>query len=162
MTMIRVLALIALLGVAALSLADAPVPGRVDDLAWMTGSWAGPLGSGQTLEEHWIEPAGGSIAALVRNTGNGATSMVELIVIEEQDNTLVLRLQQWNPGFEPRSPEPNEMVLAEVEHNRVRFESPDATGAFKSLGYARPDAESFNIDIETHSGQKFQIRLKPR
>lgn len=48
----------------------------VSDLAWMSGSRAGPIGE-QTLEENWIQPAGRTIAAVVRFTGNAGTSMTE-------------------------------------------------------------------------------------
>ncbi len=71
---------------------------HVDALAWMSGSWAGPLGDGTILEENWAEPEGGTIAALVRMTADGRNTMVELIVIEEQGDTLMLYVQQWDPG----------------------------------------------------------------
>ena len=58
----------------------------IDDLAWMTGNWVGNLGP-NTLEENWILPTGGSIASMVRMTGNGGTSMFEVITIEEKDGS---------------------------------------------------------------------------
>src|SRR5688500_133349 len=74
----------------------------VDDLAWMTGTWAVPFGS-NTLEENWLTPKDGAISAMVRMSGNGTTSMHEVIVIEEKDGSLELSIQQWGPGFTPRS-----------------------------------------------------------
>ena len=130
----------------------------VADLAWMSGSWAGPVGE-QTLEENWAQPRGGTIAALVRFVGDGATSMIELIVIEESEGSLVFRVQQWFPGFVPRTAEPQTMVLAEIGDQRVRFAG-SSDGDFKSLSYSRPSAESFNIDVETNAGEKFQINLQ--
>lgn len=132
----------------------------VKDLAWMTGSWAGPVGQ-QTLEENWIQPSGGSIASLVRMTGNGATSMIEMIVIEEEDDSLVLRIQQWNPGFKPRTPEPQTMKLVEMGKNRVGFKATES-GGMNTLTYSRPNPDTFNIDIESGTGAKFQINLKAR
>ena len=64
----------------------------IDDLAWMTGNWVGNLGP-NTLEENWILPTGGSIASMVRMTGNGGTSMFEVITIEEKDGSLELHIQ---------------------------------------------------------------------
>ena len=69
-------------------------PPKVADLAWMTGAWAGPAGQGE-LEEHWTAPKAGAMQAVVRMTSGDATSMVELIVIEEAVDTLRLHLQQW-------------------------------------------------------------------
>ena len=61
----------------------------VASLAWMTGTWSGPIGP-RILEENWVKPVDGSIASLVRMTGDGKTSMVELIIIEEEDDTQVV------------------------------------------------------------------------
>ncbi len=130
----------------------------VADLAWMTGTWAGPLGE-QTLEENWTQPLGGSITSLVRFTGNGKTGMIEMIVIEEEEESLVFRVRQWSPGFVPRTPEPQMMVLAEIGERRVRFEATQP-GGLQSITYSRPATELFNIDVETGEGQKFQINLR--
>jgi len=135
---------------------DGP-PARVTDLAWMTGHWSGPMRLG-TLEENWTEPKSGSIAALVRATNGDATDMIELIVIEEENGSLVLRLQQWNPGFAPRSPAPQVMKLVESAENQVVFEAV-GEGGLKRLGYSRPAPDQFVISIETPQGQEFQIPL---
>ena len=79
------------------ALAQGPAA-KVADLAWMTGSYAN-----DTLEENWATPKAGSIASLVRGVGDGATNMIELIVVEEEGDSLVLRLKQWNPGMDPRA-----------------------------------------------------------
>ncbi len=164
MLLVQRLLLSLLLGIPLMILSG---PARADDhptladLAWMTGSWAGPIGGGQILEENWIEPEGGSLAALVRSTGNGATSMVELIVIEEENSTLVLRLQQWNPGFEPRTPGPQTLVLDELGARRVSFKGSGASG-MRSLTYASPAPDTFTIDVATADGQNFQLELSAR
>ena len=139
-------------------LAEAGVTGRVADLAWMTGSWAGPLGE-QTLEENWTQPMGGSMACLIRFTGGGETGLIELIFIEEQGESLVFRVRQFSPGFIPRSLMPQTFALTEMGERRVRFEATEP-GELRSLTYSRPAPDSFNIDVETGEGQKFQINLR--
>ena len=134
----------------------------VADLAWMTGSWAGPLGGGQTLEENWIMPVDGSIASLVRMTGNGATSMVEMIVVEEENDTLVLRLQQWDPGFVPRTPGPQTLALKELGDHRVSFAATADDVAFRTLTYSRPEPETFVIEVDMGGGQEARIELQAR
>ena len=133
----------------------------VSDLAWMSGAWVGPAGPGVTLEENWITPTSGSIASLVRMTGDGKTSMVELIVIEEENDTLVLRIQQWDPGFSPRTPSAQTMSLAEMGQNSVSFVSA-SEGGISTLGYSKAEDGSFNIDVETTDGAVFQLTLKAR
>ena len=133
----------------------------VDDLSWMTGSWAGPVGGGLTLEENWILPVDGSIASLVRLTGNGETSMVEMIVIEEENDSLVLRIQQWDPGFVPRTPGPQTLTLREVGDNRVSFEAGD-DAAFRNLTYSRPEPDTFVIEVVVGDAEQQRIELKAR
>ena len=65
----------------------------VADLAWMSGSWVGPMGE-QRLEENWTRPADGSIASLIRISGGGETELIELILIEEEEGSLVFRVRQ--------------------------------------------------------------------
>lgn len=137
---------------------DAKDEASVADLGWMTGTWSGPLGGGNVLEENWTVPKAGSIQSLVRMTGPAGTSMVELIVIEEEEGTLRLRLQQWDPGMKPRTPEPSVMTLEEMGDNTVAFRA--ETGAmFAGLRYTR-DGDSFTISITNHNGSQINLPLK--
>ena len=89
----------------------------ITKLSWMTGSWSGDIG-GPVLEENWTEAKAGSIAALVRITSPEGTAMVEIVNIEEMDGTLVLHIQQWDPGFVARA-EAQKMVLDSIGERRV-------------------------------------------
>jgi hypothetical protein len=135
--------------------------GKVSALSWMTGAWAGPAGPGVTLEENWIQPTGGSLASLVRMTTADATPMVELIVIEEESDTLVLRIQQWDPGFSPRTAEPQTMTLTELGERSVKFTAASA-GGLKTLAYSSPAPDAFHIDIETADGTPIALKLNAR
>lgn len=135
-------------------------PAKIADVAWMTGNWAGALGPNQ-LEENWIAGEGGSIAAMVRMTGNGTTSMFEVITIEEVDNSLVLHIQQWNPGFEPRTAAAQKMELSEIGEGRVHFVAV-TEGGMKSLGYSNPTPDTFVIHVEQANGGKLDINLAKR
>ena len=137
---------------------ETAMAGSVADLAWMTGTWSGPVGGGSVLEENWTVPKAGSIQSLVRMTGPSGTSMVELIVIEEEEGTLRLRLQQWNPGMKPRTAEPSVMTLAEMGENTVAFQA-EAGAMFDTLRYTR-DGDNFTISITNPNGSQFNIPLK--
>ena len=67
-------------------------PMTIDQLAWLTGSWQGPLDGG-ILEETWLSPKSETISALVRYTKKGKTEFVEIIKIQQAADTLELRLQ---------------------------------------------------------------------
>jgi hypothetical protein len=140
--------------------AEAAVKGRVADLAWMTGSWIGAFGE-QTLEESWVEPKNGTIGCLVRLTQGDATNMLEFILIEDVDDTVVFRVRQWFPGFVPRRPEPQVMTLTEFGDRRVSF-SGSGDVDFRTLAYSRPAEDQFHIDAETMSGERLQLKLRRR
>jgi hypothetical protein len=146
--------------VAAANSVFAGPPATIEDLSWMTGNWAGALGPNQ-LEENWIGGEGSSIAAMVRMAGDGATSMFEMITIEELEGSLVLHIQQWDPGMSPRTEGAQEMVLEEIGENSVKFKAV-AEGGMASLGYSHPDAKTFIIHVGQDSGQVFDISLSAR
>ena len=129
-----------------LAAASAAAGEGIEKLSWMTGTWAGPLGEG-VLEENWTVPRDGSIQALVRMTGGGATSMVELIVIEETDDGLELHLQQWDPGYRERGPA-QKMRSTAIGENEVSFEVV-GEGAIRTLTYRRPADDRFEIHVGT-------------
>lgn len=135
-------------------------PATVADLAWMTGNWAGAIGPNQ-LEENWILGESGSIAAMVRITGAGTTNTFEMITIEEVDGSLVLHIQQWDPGMVARTDGPQEMELVEISENSVKFKA-TSEGGMASLGYSHPDAETFIIHVESPGRPVFDIPLKSR
>jgi hypothetical protein len=116
---------------------------KVADLAWMTGTWAVPFGP-NTLEETWLKPKDGAIEAFVRMSGNGKTSMFEVIVIEEKDDSLEMSIQQWGPGFTPRSEKAQKMELTEIGENMVKFTA-ITEGQFEFLEYKRPTDTTFTI-----------------
>ena len=131
----------------------------VSALAWMTGTWAGAAGPGE-LEENWTTPKAGAIQAVVRMTSGGKTSMVELIVIEEEEGTLRLRLQQWDPGLKPRTPEPAVMNLVDLGENTVAFKA-ETEVEIAELRYTR-DGDNFTISIVNAAGAAFDLPLKAR
>lgn len=133
---------------------------KIEQLSWMTGNWAGALGPNQ-LEENWIAIEGRTLAAMVRMTGGEATSMFEMITIEEVDGSLELNVQQWDPGMAPRTDGAQKMRLMEITGNSVKFEAL-GEGGMKTLGYSHPDAETFIIHVEQAAGPKFDINLKAR
>ncbi len=131
---------------------------KVSDLAWMTGHYKGNTGNG-SLEENWAEPEGGSIACLVRSTGGGATTMIELVVIEEEGDSLTLRLKQWDPGMEPRAEGFQVMELIEIGDKKVAFKNTGEVG-LQQLGYSL-NGDQFTLSVKTAQGA-FDIPLTRR
>ncbi len=153
----RTLAVLALVlfATTATLMAEGP-EATVEDLSWMVGSWQGEAMGGM-LQETWTAPEGSTMTGLVRAWSGDATSMVELIVIEEENGSLVLRLQQFDKGFKARS-EPQPFELSSVEENKVVWKA-TGEGGLAGLGYSSPEPGKFVISVETPTGQKFDIPL---
>ena len=162
MKSIRFAALLLVISAGPVLAADAEetASARVADLGWITGSWVGQLGD-RTLEETWSEPGAGTMAALVRMTGNDKTVMLELLFIREENGTLALHVQPWNPERQPGMPGFQKLVLTELEGRRARFRGTVDGEGFRTLTYSRPAADMFRIDVETQEGA-FSVDLSPR
>jgi hypothetical protein len=133
-------------------------PAKITDLAWMTGTWSAPLGP-NTLEENWTTPINGNIASMVRMSGPNGVSMWEVITIEEKNGSLLMSIQQWNAGFEPRSPAAQKMELVEIGDKRVKFKAV-SEGAMTTLGYSLGADGSFNIEAGQPGGSARTLSLK--
>ncbi len=144
-----------LLFIAASALAEPP---RVTDLAWLTGNWSGAAGPAGDLEENWSAPRGGTIVSAVRSVGE-KTSMIELVLIEEENDTLMLRLQQWNPGFKPRTESPQVMKLKSMGKNTVTFEA-TGEGGLRELTYSRPGKKDFTVGVKLPNGMDLEFMMK--
>lgn len=128
----------------------------VGNLKWMTGSWAGDIG-GPTLEENWTQAKAGSIASLVRITSPEGTAMVEIVNIQEMEGTLVLHIQQWDPGFVPRA-DAQKMVLESIGRQSVSFNA-TSPGGLKKLGYSLTEDGQFLVQVTTAEDQEMTLPL---
>ena len=130
----------------------------ISDLGWMAGKWIGNLGP-MELEENWNEPKAGSIQDLVGLRQGENMMMVELIVIEEHEDSLRLRIQQWDPGMEPRESGRQTMKLVNPSENELRFEAVDE-GPMKRLTYRRPAETEFEIIVQQGAGAPQTLKLR--
>lgn len=55
----------------------------VESLRWMSGSWAGSV-RGVDMEEHWLEPKGGTLMGVHRDVARDRTVMFEFLRIESR------------------------------------------------------------------------------
>ncbi len=149
-------ALVLLLSISGLARAGT---NSINDLAWMTGYWTGPVGD-LVMEENWNAPLAGTIAATVRMAGKDGTQMVELVIIRELGGTLSLSLQQFNPDFSPRSPAPQVMQLKSLGDRTITFTS-EAAG-LKQLTYARTDEDHYTVEATLPDGNVFKALLSRR
>jgi len=64
----------------------APSLSDITQLAWLSGDWQTAPGGRAQIEEHWIQPAGGTMMGVSRTVAGGKTVEFEFLRIEQRDN----------------------------------------------------------------------------
>ena len=108
-------------------------------LAWLAGAWQGTMGKAQ-IEEHWIQPAGGTMLGLSRTVAGGQTVSFEFLRIESRaDGTFYVAQPQGRP--------PVEFRLTLRSENRAVFENPQHDHP-KIIRYSKEGDGSLHAEIE--------------
>ncbi|TXD84815.1 hypothetical protein ESY86_03730 [Subsaximicrobium wynnwilliamsii] len=74
---------------------EKPLEPKLENIAWLAGSWHGEAFGGQT-EEIWSKPSGGSMMASFKLINDGKVSFYELEIIREIENSLILQLKHFD------------------------------------------------------------------
>ena len=135
-------------------------PLSVESLAWLTGSWQGPI-NGNILEETWLTPRSGTIVALVRSTNESGTDFVEIIHIKELNGTLELHLKLFDNALSPTTPKAHKFELTKIDKDYISFKG-ISPGAHRTLSYSRPQKDVFYIRFQPHVGNPVEIKLAPK
>jgi Domain of unknown function (DUF6265) len=107
---------IAVAGIALLAAAEGATRQRLDDLAWMAGSWVSRE-DGKVSEEHWTSPAGGLMLGVHRDVGGGKTGF-EFLRIEERGGKVTYLAS-------PQGREATPFALVESAKQRAVFANPE-------------------------------------
>ncbi len=132
----------------------------INGVSWLQGTWTSQQSEGQ-IEERWSSPLAGTLMATVRMTTSNTLNMVEMIIIEERDNSLELRFQQFSPALEPRSGVEYLQLVSSGERT-VAFAAPDQSKKEGLLGitYTRSDDDILTIDVRLAGGITFSPQLQ--
>ena len=77
----------------------APPPAKVEQVAWMQGSWEGQ-GLGGTIEDLWGPPRAGVMLGAFRLTrADGKPGFYELFAIEEWEGSLRFVVKHFHPNW---------------------------------------------------------------
>jgi len=58
----------------------------ISELSWIAGDWQNALGGRAQIEEHWTQPAGGSMLGMSRTVAGGKTAEFEFLRIEQRED----------------------------------------------------------------------------
>lgn len=82
-----------------------PPAARIEELAWLSGEWAGPGIGGAPAREVYSAPLEGHLTGHFVQSGRDGIAFMELVDIVEEGGTLVYRLKHFNAdltGWEER------------------------------------------------------------
>ena len=127
----------------------------LSDLAWLAGGWQGTMGKA-LIEEHWIQPAGGTMLGLSRTVATGRTVAFEFLRIESRPDGAVYVAQ-------PQGRPPVEFKLTQRSQNRAVFENPQHDHP-KIIRYSKEADGSLRAEIEGDEKGKhkrLEFRFQP-
>lgn len=96
---------------------------KLENIAWISGTWHGEAFGGKT-EEIWSKPSAGSMMATFKLINDGKVTFYEIEIIREIENSLILQLKHFGPdlkGWETKD-ETVDFPLKEITPNKVVFE----------------------------------------
>jgi hypothetical protein len=129
-------------------------PPKVEQLAWVTGSWEGTAGKA-SVEEHWTPVAGGTLFGVSRTIVAGKTVAFEFLRIETREDGIFYVAQ-------PNGRPPTDFKLTKLEGQSVVFENPRHDFPQRII-YKRKDDGTLHARVEGErngktSGQDFHFR----
>lgn len=135
---------ILLAGLSALLLAAAS-PAKVDDLAWMAGSWV-QEGDGRWTEEYWTLPRGGVMLGASRSGRDGTLRELEFLRVQSVADGAITYIAQPGGGAP--------VVFPLVQHDAMSatFENP-AHDYPQRIRYAR-NGDVMTATISAIDGSK--------
>lgn len=138
-------------------------PGAMEQLAFIAGPWRGEY-EGGAYEEHWTAPAAGSMVGMFTWTHKGKVRVHELNLLEQEGDSLTLRLRHFGAGMKAWEEEPLVFRLKSLEPGKAVFEE-RAGDVVKTLTYhKRPDgALAITLVEPDRSGamKPFEFVFKP-
>lgn len=121
---------------------------KLENIAWIAGTWHGEAFGGQT-EEIWSEPSGGSMMASFKLINEGKVTFYEIEIIREVENTLILQLKHFGStlkGWETKD-ETVDFPLIEITENKVVFEG---------MVFEKISTSEMNIYVEIEDNGKIE------
>jgi hypothetical protein len=129
-------------------------PPSIQSAAFLAGVWQSDSPQQGFNEEIWSAPRGNNIMGCFRwLKPDGSASLVELLSITAEDNTLTLRLRHHNAKLEGWKAEvevnkPLELVLKESAENKLVFHPPEGSTQNNGIATALYERTGETLRIE--------------
>jgi hypothetical protein len=124
----RIFVTIGVMAVAATFTAAGDTPKKgytLKDVGWFVGQWKSPGSEKLTSEEHWTEPAAGSMIGMFRMLNGEKPIIYEFLMIEEGSDGVFMRLRHFKTAMAEVEKEPIRFKLTKASATEAVFENPD-------------------------------------
>jgi hypothetical protein len=118
----------------------------ISELSWISGDWQTPPGT-RVIEEHWTQPAGGSMMGMSRTLGGEKTIEFEYLRIEQRADGIyyVAHPKARCPG--------TDFKLTRATSSEVIFENPEHDFP-KRIIYRKTADDAITASIDAGEGTK--------
>ena len=119
----------------------------IAELSWIRGDWQTPAGGRVQIEEHWTQPAGGTMMGMSRTVAGEKTVEFEYLRIEQRDDGIyyVAHPKARCPG--------TDFKLTRVSASEVVFENPEHDFP-KRIIYRKTAEDALTASIDGGEGTK--------
>ena len=120
---------------------------NISELAWISGDWQTAAGGRAQIEEHWTQPAGGSLLGMSRTVAGGKTAEFEFLRIEQREDAIYYVAQPKG-----RCPQ-TDFKLTRATDQEAVFENP-AHDFPKRIIYRKTAEDALTAGIDGGEGTK--------
>jgi len=91
-------------------------------VSWLVGAWHGNA-FGDLFEETWNPPSGGTMVGMVKFLEDGKPNFYELMLITEENDSLVLKVKHFSSDFSAWEEKPDyvSFPLVKIEPDAIHF-----------------------------------------
>lgn len=122
----------------------------LEDFAWLAGSWMQET-ERATTEEHWTDVRGGTMLGMFRLTVAGTARMHELILLEQEGDSVVMRLRHFGASMRAWEEEPIVFRLTESAEGVYLFTQEDVPTT--TLEYRRTEDGSLVVTLSKRNDE---------
>ena len=121
----------------------------ISELAWIAGEWQTAPGGRAQIEEHWTQPAGGTMIGMGRTIAGGKTVAFEYLRLEQRADAIyyIAHPKARSPG--------TDFKLTRLTAQEAVFENPQHDFPKRILYRKNPDG-SLTASIDAGEGTKSQ------
>jgi hypothetical protein len=127
---------------------DSRPAATLEDVAWLTGSWAGEAFGG-AFEQVWNPASAGSMVGLFKLMNGDEVNFYEILLLVEEEGSLSLKVKHFSPEFTAWEDK--------ADYTRFRFIKADENAIyFSGISYHRIGSDEIHAYLAMRSGDSIR------